>query len=227
MEWVQRERFDLILMDCQMPVMDGFEATRKIREWEDAQTEARPRLPVIAVTAHALNADRQNCLEAGMDDHMSKPFSRSQLEKVLERWVFLRATPRESGTSPDGTVRGSSPVGDAVLDPEIVAELKTLAQDSGDELLTTVMHTYFDTTQKQMDELERAVEERAADTIASVAHCLKSSSGTVGALGLFERCKVIEQEARDGELSRVDDRLDEIRIELARVRDALRAELEV
>ena len=84
-EWLDRRQADLVLMDCQMPGMDGFEATRQIRRRE--QQRAWPRVPIVALTANAHDADRQRCLEAGMDDHLAKPFSKEALLAVLERYV--------------------------------------------------------------------------------------------------------------------------------------------
>ena len=82
-----RTRYDLVLMDCRMPEMDGFEATRRIRARETDSTTGTRRLPIVALTAHVLESDRQSCLAAGMDDYLSKPFTRLQLERMLTRWL--------------------------------------------------------------------------------------------------------------------------------------------
>jgi CheY-like chemotaxis protein len=76
---------DLILMDCQMPVLDGYEATKQIRQWE--QQQGKPRLPIIALTAGAYEEDRQDCLAAGMDDFLAKPIDLNQLTALLKRWA--------------------------------------------------------------------------------------------------------------------------------------------
>ena len=83
---VTQQTYDLVLMDCQMPEVDGYEATRQIRLWEQAQKSAR-RLPIAALTAHAMDGDREKCEAAGMDDYLSKPMSISALEQVLLRWL--------------------------------------------------------------------------------------------------------------------------------------------
>jgi CheY-like chemotaxis protein len=87
LEATGRARYDLVLMDCQMPIMDGFEATRRIRARETASTTGPPRLPIVALTAHVLENDRQSCFAAGMDDYLSKPFTRLQLARMLTRWL--------------------------------------------------------------------------------------------------------------------------------------------
>jgi len=89
---VERERFDAVLMDCHMPEMDGFDATRAIRAMEAAADASRPRVPVIALRANALEGDCDRCLAAGMDDYLSKPFRHSQLWSVLTNWVAPSTT---------------------------------------------------------------------------------------------------------------------------------------
>src|SRR6185503_10222462 len=92
-EMADRERFDLILMDCQMPGMDGFEATRRIREGEGRT----PRdVPIVALTANAFDADREACQNAGMDDFVAKPFKAAELVQLVERWIELRSPARQA-----------------------------------------------------------------------------------------------------------------------------------
>jgi len=85
-KWCQERSFDVILMDCEMPVMDGFEAARRIRDIEE-QDPARGRTPIVALTAHALSGDRENCLAHGMDEYLTKPFDRHTLAVALSRWL--------------------------------------------------------------------------------------------------------------------------------------------
>ncbi len=86
---ISRTKFDLVLMDCQMPEMDGFEATREIRRLE--KEGARVRLPIIALTANAMNEDRERCLFSGMDDHLAKPMKKEQLASIIDRWIGAKA----------------------------------------------------------------------------------------------------------------------------------------
>lgn len=93
LEAIERQRYDLILMDCMMPVMDGFEASRRLREKEAATGAAR--MPVIALTASAIDGDRERCLAAGMDDFLAKPFTVSEFAAVVGRWVDLAPASRK------------------------------------------------------------------------------------------------------------------------------------
>ncbi|WP_420008170.1 ATP-binding protein [Xanthomonas sacchari] len=117
-----QQPYDLVLMDCQMPVLDGYAATRQWRQRE-AQA-ARPRLPIVAMTANAMAGDRQRCLDAGMDDYLSKPIDRARLETCLQRWLPLQpaALPASAGIAPEPAVADASaaiaggPAADALAD---------------------------------------------------------------------------------------------------------------
>ncbi len=93
---IKEQPYDLVLMDCEMPVMDGFEATRQLREWE--ASEGRPRTPVVALTAHILSEHRERAREAGMDAHMAKPVELSQLREQVEHWVQFKESRVSSET---------------------------------------------------------------------------------------------------------------------------------
>jgi CheY-like chemotaxis protein len=99
---VQKGGFDLVLMDCQMPKMDGYEATSKIRQWEKENTKGK-RLPIIALTAHAMTGDRERCLAAGMDDYLSKPLDVEKLKAAIERWM-AGITDRRKDSGPEASI---------------------------------------------------------------------------------------------------------------------------
>jgi CheY-like chemotaxis protein len=97
--------YDLIFMDCQMPVLDGYQATRQVRACEAERAQPGRRIPIIALTAHAMKGSKETCLAAGMDDHLSKPIDRAQLIACLQRWLFSAAgddQPREGAQTTAG-----------------------------------------------------------------------------------------------------------------------------
>jgi CheY-like chemotaxis protein len=176
-------RFDLILMDCHMPEMDGFEATREIRAREGSS--AGKRLPIVALTANAMAHDREECLNAGMDDHLSKPFSMQTLQDMLDRWM-----PRAPAHA------AASPAPAAVIDRQVLDQLGKVRTNGKPELLTRVINLYLTESPKLMQKLKQAAGAGDATEIARSAHSLKSSSANVGAKVLSRSCEDLEGAAR-------------------------------
>ena len=179
------ERFEVILMDCEMPVMDGYEATRRFRAWE--QENKRTRTPIVAVTAKALDGDAQKCFDAGMDRYLSKPFTIDELYTVLE--VYAASTT-------DTVVKRS----DSVLDPRTLAGIRAMCKPGAPDLLAKVAGIYKSNSRLLVDEIKSAVLSCDQSKLLRGIHTLKSSSGNVGATGLAEICKEIEALPRDGNL---------------------------
>jgi CheY-like chemotaxis protein/HPt (histidine-containing phosphotransfer) domain-containing protein len=213
-----RGGYDVILMDCQMPVMDGFESTREIRRLEQSRPEPL-HVPVIALTAAAFAKDRERCLAAGMDDYLAKPFELKELARVLARWL--------PGNQPEPTeasepARTSEPeLGESVLDPARLEEIRGLQAEGGDGLLARVIETYFDSAPGLVEAVANAVEKGDASAIADAAHPLKSSSALLGALRLSELCQELEALGRAGSTDGASDLLGELHLEFSRVRSAL------
>jgi CheY-like chemotaxis protein/HPt (histidine-containing phosphotransfer) domain-containing protein len=220
---LERERFDLVLMDCQMPEMDGFAATRALRAREADADGALPRTPVVALTAHALPSDREQSLAAGMDDHVSKPFSRDELRAVLERWLPER--PRAVLAPPPPAAEATQQAAPRVLDSHALAELRVLGCAGGSDVLMRVVEAYL----QSAPELVRALvdAERAGDAaaLARAAHTLKSSSAQVGAARLSLLAKELEALGRAQRLEGARERVAAAREELESVQEALAAEL--
>jgi CheY-like chemotaxis protein len=211
--------FDLILMDCHMPEMDGFEATREIRGRERITGR---RMPIIALTANAMAQDREECLNAGMDDHLSKPFSMQTLEDMLERWM-----PKAAAQAKDAARKAQRAALDSeVLDRQVLEQLSKVLTNGKPELLSRVINLYLVESPKLMARLKQAAAASDAPEIARAAHSLKSSSGNVGAKVLSAYCADIEASARRSDTEEARRLLAKIETEHGRVQNALSVEIE-
>jgi CheY-like chemotaxis protein/HPt (histidine-containing phosphotransfer) domain-containing protein len=181
---LEQKTYDVILLDVQMPEMDGFEATRAIRErWPEAR---RPR--IIAMTGNALLGDREKCLEAGMDDYISKPVRPGELQAVLERWGAFRAA-----TSDTAFVAKSSG-GDVLLDQSLIARLGEMPPANGVALLDELIDLFLENAPQCLGQINQSPGD--PDKMAFHARALKSMSLDLGASKLAALCQKLEDAAR-------------------------------
>jgi PAS domain S-box-containing protein len=207
LEALSTRAYAAILMDCQMPELDGFETTRAIRRLE---RDGRPRTPIIAMTASTMQGERERCLEAGMDDYLTKPLRSLTLRPVLARWIPEGAADQGDALDPvgvvrqDGTVVGraaSSAAGPLeLLDEAILAELETL----GDGVLDGLVPLYVEDASARVSELAAAAVAGDAPTVARTAHRLKGSSRSVGAAVMGAIAGDLETRAKAGDLGGAD-----------------------
>ena len=202
--------FDLILMDCHMPEVDGFEATREIRERERASGK---HVPIVALTANAMAHDREECLNAGMDDHLSKPFSMQTLKDMLERWM-----PHAPATS--------SALSFHAVDAQVLHQLGKVMTNGRPELLSRIIGLYLGESPKLIQRLRRAAGAYDAAELARAAHSLKSSSANVGAAALSRYCENMESSARRGDVDAARALLSQIEYEHGCVQSALAVQYE-
>jgi PAS domain S-box-containing protein len=219
---VAQADFDLILMDCQMPQMDGYEATQGIRKREEAEKGPERRVPIVALTAHAMQGDRERCLAAGMDDYLSKPFSREQLQEVLERW--LRRPPVGLPATVAATSCEASPR-QASIDPNALQTLRSLQHLGKPDLLERVIRIYLEDSLRLLEELRDARNKGDAALMKRQAHSLKSSSANVGAMRLSQLCRELERLEPDQAAGRTQGILSQIETEYRQVRSELAQEL--
>ena len=205
---------DLILMDCQMPGMDGFEATRLIR----ANEPAGEHTPIIALTANALAGDRERCLAAGMDDYLAKPFTLKELATTLSRWLALDL---ELAVNTDRSTSGNEPV-----DRQSLHMLRQLTGPDGSSLLDQALGLYLQDSARLMAELESALGGDDTEQVRELSHALKSSSADLGAHGLARLCGKLEHVAQAGSLSGAGELYRRILILYPRVVAALQAEVQ-
>jgi CheY-like chemotaxis protein len=214
--------FDLVLMDCQMPVMDGFQATAALRQREAAGGR---RLPVIALTANAMEGDRNQCLAAGMDDYLAKPYTRAQLEQTLKRWLPL---PGESAGSVaiDAVVNvAEAAESTATIDREVLDRYREIDPAGGPGLARKIMQIYLDTAGAMVEQVAEATAAGDAEALRRAAHTLKSSSANLGATALSGLSKEMEILGREGRIAGAGPLLDAIRHEHAAVLAEIRAML--
>lgn len=174
--------WDIVLMDIQMPGMDGHDATRAVRQWELRQD--RPRLPIIALTAHALPADRDKCLAAGMDDHVVKPYSADTLAAAIARWL-------RPASSREGLAPAPLPAeGEAELDAGRLAEVRALMGEAFDALLDKALESLAD----EIALLRQACAHDDAQAAGELLHRLKNTAGDIGAMRLHALAARLEKE---------------------------------
>ena len=229
--------YTIVLMDCQMPEMDGLTATRHIREREGhspsqvkgSKHGSVPRVPIIALTAHAMQGDRDMCLAAGMDDYLTKPFTLAQLQNVLSCWLPNQRAlqidpPAPPSISVEQGAQGLSledmiqraPIVKAeavpvsVINQDALTAIRALQRPGQPDILSRVLSSYIETSRGIMDTIRRAVQTRNAIELHAAAHRLKSSSAQLGASALAADCRELELMGA----SQVLDRADEILIRL-------------
>ena len=210
-EALSRIAYDLVFMDCQMPEMDGFEATADIRRRE---TGARHTI-VIAMTANAMQGDRERCLQAGMDDYVTKPITTESLAAVFERWRRPAIPVRAPEAS---THEGSS------IDPLVFDGLRVLSDEDDPGFLTRLIRDFLVDTPAKLALLGTACRKGRAEDVQRIAHSLKGSASNLGALGMARICDQVVLIARD-ELETVPALLAELELEFQRVRGELEQDL--
>jgi two-component system sensor histidine kinase/response regulator len=195
LEMVRRRSFDLILLDCQMPDIDGYDVARTIRRSE-ADGE---HVPIVAMTAHTMEGEREKCLAAGMDDYLTKPVSLKRLSNALVRWLGAQ---------------------DEVVDMEKMAGLQQLAK-ANPSFMRDITGLFREDALVRLHELRDSVDDGNAERLARAAHSLKSSSGNIGAARMYSLCATIESNARQGNLEGAAAMVEQLATELDRALEVL------
>jgi HPt (histidine-containing phosphotransfer) domain-containing protein len=224
---VRTGEYDAVLKDCQMPVMDGFAATAAIRRSEREAGQARV-LPVIAITANALQGDRESCLAAGMDDYLSKPFTQQQLAAVIGRWIALplAASVHHDEATPQLPPESVEVIQRDVINRVALDNIRALSHDRGDALVQKVISAYVDDTPQHLKTLRQAIAGQDPNSVRRVAHSLKSASANVGAQKLAQLAKDMEHLGRAETTEGADVILTDMEQEFLAVRHSLSAMLE-
>jgi len=200
-EQFSSDSFDIVLMDCQMPILDGFQATQAIRKIES--TENLKPVRIVAVTANALAGDKDICISSGMNDYLSKPFTSEQLYRILSR----NLNPGKAGPAQESDRNAEQAVGAtgsqptlAAIDAGVLDGLSTLPQSENQDLVDRVIAAYLSSSAELMESLYAAMDSGDASSVRASAHALKSSSANVGAIHFADLCKSMETKTREDDL---------------------------
>jgi PAS domain S-box-containing protein len=210
LEALERQPYDVVLMDVQMPEMDGLEATRQIH-----QKWGRDRPHIIAMTANAMQGDREECLAAGMDDYVSKPVLIQDLQMALERWGQ-----KEPASLPAESAQDAAPV---TVDWAVLDGLHALQVEGEPDFVQETIAMYLDDTPTLIEAIREAITQRQADGLRHAAHALKGNSNSLGARRMGALSLSLEELGRGGDVESATPLLAELEREFERVRQALQS----
>jgi len=205
---LEMKPYDIVLMDCQMPEMDGYEATGEIRNPESKVLDHK--VPVIALTAHAMKGDREKCLEAGMDDYLCKPVNPQELCDILEKWVAKQNYSLQEET----TVSDIKPVQDIFDKASLIDRLM-----GDEELANKILGEFLEDVRRMITALKEALDNDDASLVQHRAHTLNGASATVGAVALQEMAHHIEVAGEAGDLDKAGSLVTKINEQLEMLSD--------
>ena len=233
-------RFDLVLMDCQMPEMDGFSATRAIR---DGERHTGWHAAIVALTAHAIDGDRERCLAAGMDDYMSKPFTQRQLGSMIQRWVqrpgdeaalisdrseAVHAEPVQSPSNLTEQKTRQTPalaLSNGPLADQALAQLRALRRPGRPDPVASILSSFLESSGTYVSTIHQAVAHQDAEALFHAAHAMKSSSAMIGAMELSSILKDFELMGRQGTVAGSHAKMAELETVYEAVKQAVLDEL--
>ncbi|SES62920.1 diguanylate cyclase (GGDEF) domain-containing protein [Nitrosomonas marina] len=219
---VSESEYDLILMDCHMPEMDGFEATRKIRELEKTRNTHK-YIPIIALTADVQKGIVERCLDNGMDGYLSKPFNKKQLREQLEKWLVDKSADQDKAPAKHFSSGGES--GSELINPDALDTLREITTVDGENLLAKTITMFLDAAPKDIDALQQALDRQDTAELTRIAHYFKSTCGNLGIQSFAQNAASLEAVAKQGHVSGADEFLKAMQSGLPEVLSALRNEI--
>ena len=216
---LQNAPYDIVLMDVQMPEMDGLEATRKIRE--EGSGVLGHRVYIIAMTAHAMAGDREKCLDAGMDDYVSKPVRPEEMFAAIEKGIRQKDKAIADNDTPEvrDDSAGNQP-GSGEFNPELLRE----RLDGDEEMIGMILDIFQEDSSRIMEDIERAVMSGNTDDAGKFGHSLKGSSGNVGAIALQQVSAAVEKAGKDGDMESLRSLLADLKSTFHRTIQAIKVQ---
>ena len=210
LEALSRGFYEAVLMDVQMPEMDGYATTREIREREEGGSR---HTPIIAMTANAMQGDREKAIEFGMDDYISKPVKLEELGAVLERWI----SPIEEKANSDTTILAQERA-EGSVDLSVLFGLRELQEQGEPDILEELVDLFLEEVPTELGALREAIQRSDAQCVERIAHTLKGSSANMGATRMESICSELEERARSEELADAPAKIAGLEEEVGRVR---------
>jgi CheY-like chemotaxis protein/HPt (histidine-containing phosphotransfer) domain-containing protein len=203
--------YDMVLMDCQMVEMDGYEATAEIRRLEGTNKHT----PIIAMTANTMHGEREHCLAVGMDDYIAKPILIQHLRQMLEKWLPWQKADNEQKWE---TV--SHELTNVIVDEQMLDNFMTL-EDEGEDMLEDVVKLYLNDVSLDIASLRQALEERDTETVRKISHHIKGSSAQVGAMQMQAIFADMEKIGPVGKVYDVDGIMKKLQVAFSAAKEAL------
>ena len=186
---LEQSTFDVVFMDCQMPVMDGYEATGQIRKNEHKRGR---HAIIIAMTANALQGDKEKCLAAGMDDYIAKPLKQDVLRNTLQKWVLTLLQADEGEQRVRSSMATASSGASAIIDKVRFDELASIGANTQPPLLERIIRRYVDDAPQRMDSMRDSIRERDFKSLSFASHKLRGSSAQLGVVTVTKICQQLE-----------------------------------
>lgn len=223
---VSEERYDMVLMDCHMPAMDGFEATEEIRRRERVKG-GNVHIPIIALTANVEKGVEEECKISGMDGYLSKPFLLDQLRSILSKWLKQHEASVISKVIAHSTAPDQKEETEKLLKQDALDKIRALQRPGSPNILDKIINLYLENSRDLMQSIVESIDRDDSASLQEAAHSLKSSSANLGAVKMAALCKELEHMGREGETCSVASLLDSIKAADKLTQAALKEELEL